>query len=99
MDTIVRCIVILHDMCVEARLEDDGELHDEDVEYDTAVVGSDCTPMWDGLMRLSTLESTPAPGTIAALSKVRGLMEDEAEHALTKRFLVSHIWSSHGDSE
>lgn len=50
------------------------------------------------MVRLSTLESTPAPGKVAAICEVRRLMEDKVEHALTKRLIVSLIWSNHGDS-
>lgn len=39
-------------MCIAARLEDNGEMDEEDVEDGIVLVRRKITPMWDGLVRL-----------------------------------------------
>lgn len=45
MDKILLSIVILHNMYVESRLNNDGKIDKEDVENNTDVVGSESTPI------------------------------------------------------
>lgn len=71
MDKIVRCLVNLHNMCVEELIEDDGELGANEESDEAAMVGKDKMPMSGEFIRLSTSSLTPSMGSVDDLCKVR----------------------------
>lgn len=96
MKPIVRCISILHNMCVDEIFESDEEPK-EDLEDSTDIVGKEKSPMWGGRVRISHTVTSTAVVSLAALCEAQQFIKDEAEHAHTKELLIYHIWCKYGD--
>ena len=96
MEDVMRCVIILDNMCVEER-EVFGMEMDEEEPRDV-VVGGGVPAMWCGLARVNNARNVEAvAGSVAALCQARELMADEAEHARTKKLLMDHLWEKQGE--
>lgn len=96
MKTVIKCVIILHNMVVEDRLFEASEEEEEFTEG--VVVRSNRPPMWEGLVEVSGGGGTEAaPGSLAARCAVEEFKEQQEEHDLTKRLLMEHVWSHHGE--
>lgn len=97
MADVMRCVIILHNMCVEER-ETFGLNIDEDDEMDEVIVGGGVPPMWGGLVRShGSAEVSASSGSVGALCEARAFMEDGAEHVKMKTLLMDHLWERHGE--
>lgn len=96
MQTVMRCVVILHNMMVEDRSFEDV---DEGEEFGVGIVVRETAPpMWEGLVRVSTSRDvSPVPGSLAARCALEQFKTNASEKNLTKRLLVDHLWAQHGD--
>lgn len=79
---IVKFLVIMDNMCVEKRLDEDGDLDSDLLGSVASTMGKVKAPMWCGLIRLSTASPVSVPGSLAALLEVKKLMEYQAEHMI-----------------
>ena len=92
----MQAVVILHNMVDEEREWSAGTEGEEFTEG--VVVRNGTPPMWQGLVPVTTTSETPAaPGTIAARCALAEFTTHAAEKALTKRLLIDHLWSHHGN--
>ena len=96
MKMVMNTVIILHNMMVEDRCHNECEDGDEMLEG--IIVSSTSLPMWEGLVPAHDASAEAEPGTLAATFKLESLKEEEAEHDLTKRLLVEHLWNHHGDA-
>lgn len=76
MEVVVLCLVILRNMCFEERLEESDELSEEKDENEDSslAVEKENTPMWGGLGRPFSTNTTHEPCAIAVLCEVSILM-------------------------
>ena len=100
MEVIMRCAIILQNMCVEERESfgtDYGIAANE--QANEVIVGGAVWPMWCGLVRLHGASViVPGASSLAALCEARAFMENEAERMRTKKFLMQHMWEKCGDA-
>lgn len=90
MEKIVCSLITLHNLCIEERLEKADELSEEKKKNEDSFVAvrKERKPIWGKLLQLSASNTTSEPGTLAALRRVRRLVEEEARHALMNCLLV-----------
>lgn len=98
MKDVMKCAIIMHNMCVEERdmLGTDYGMGDGEDSTDI-MVGGGVSPMWCGLVRQDGCFSPPGSSSLAALCEARQFMEDESEHSCTKKLLMQHMWELYGD--
>lgn len=97
MSKIMMCMIILHNMCVEGRLKLEME-EEEKIYVKDIIVGGGFTPLCAVLVRLSDREVVSASTcSIFAVCQAWSLMEDKAEHDITKHLLIKQICDRYGD--
>lgn len=98
MAYIMKCVIILHNMCVEERKEINEPFDVEDEAVEETMVGGSVPPMWAGLVRMGNEQIIRAtPGSIAAMCEARNFMDEKKEHELTKKLIIEHVWDKHGE--
>ena len=96
MADVMRCSIILHNMCVEEREALGMDVDEEENDY--IVVGGGVPAMWCGLDRMNgTSTIATETGSLAALCEAREFADDVAEHVRTKQLLMDHLWVRQGE--
>lgn len=96
MEEVIRCTIILHNMCVEER--ETFNLPIEEEEATDVLVGGGVPAMWCGLERVHGSNDVQAgAGSLVAICEARAFMDDEREHLKTKKLLMKHLWDKYGE--
>ena len=96
MKTVMKCVVILHNMVAEERLFAESE---DDSEFSEGIIiRSNRRPMWEGMESMSGSGSIGAkPGSMAAKCALEIYKDREDEHDLTKRLVMDNLWNRFGN--
>ena len=95
MQLVMKTVIVLHNMVVEERCH--AEFEDGDEITQGIVVSITAPPMWEGLVRTNGTATRAERGTLATTFELESFKEDLAEHDVTKRLLVDHLWNHHGN--
>ena len=93
MKDIMKCCVILHNMMVEYRDEEDAGDESDNVAEE-AVVGEGATELW--ALHMAREQEVPPPGSIAAVCGVERLMRNRIEYFKTRELIMEHLWQRLG---
>lgn len=97
MSMIMKYVIILHNMCMEERQHMEMP-KEEEVYYETAIVGGEVSPMRAGLVwspKITVVAICSA--LIVLISDTKRFMDYEAEDKTNKRLLlVKHVWERYG---
>ena len=92
MKYVMECCVILHNMMIEHRIENE-ETVDASV-YLEARVGDGVLKTWTSAVEGG--QTTPPPGSIGAICAVARFMRNEGEFFKTRELVMNHLWERRG---
>lgn len=93
MEKIMRCCIVLHNMCVEDRLEPNQMNEDDSLPSDEPAA----IPMWSSADENSA-HFIPHSNSLAALCAASAFTQNEVEYVNTRRLLLNHLWDLEGDA-
>ena len=94
MHDVMICCIILHNMCVEDR-KDDNEPHLHEQPFSRVVIGNDATPLW-GEQGNTVGPGTAPVGSLSALCATSAKTKDHQGYVRTRALVMDHLWQREG---